>query len=161
MLVEMLLAPTYSFFDRFQPIQNPISAIQIKRGAGALLYCEGVSVMDNLSDMLVGKQRPEGNGPTGTKIDFMNMRKVQSVDGLTEKIVANPPSEKERGIDRLIKGLVDLLPKPDGIWRVEDRVKWLRLAADIFDLGYKANDGQSVEISIVALKQVPANPPTS
>jgi len=117
--------------------------------------------MDNLSDMLVGKQRPEGNGPTGTKINFMNMRKVQSVDGLTEKIVANPPSEKERGIDRLIKGLVDLLPKPDGIWRVEDRVKWLRLAADIFDLGYKANDGQSVEISIVALKQAPANPPTS
>ena len=48
-----------------------------------------------------------------------------------------------------------------GIWRVEDRVKWLRLAADIFDLGYKANDGQSVEISIVALKQAPANPPTS
>lgn len=124
--------------------------------------------MDNLSDMLLGKQRPEGNGPTGTKIDFMNMRKVQSVDGLTEKvdgltekIVANPPSEKERGIDRLIKGLVDLLPKPDGIWRVEDRVKWLRLAADIFDLGYKANDGQSVEISIVALKQASANPPTS
>ena len=157
----MLLSPTHSFFDRFQPIQNPISAIRIKRGAGALLYCEGVSVMDNLSDMLVGKPRPEGNGPTGTKIDFMNMRKVQSVDGLTEKIVAIPPSEKERGIDRLIEGLVDLLPKPGGIWRVEDRVKWLRLAADIFDLGYKANDGQSVEISIVALKQAPANPPTS
>ena len=53
------------------------------------------------------------------------------------------------------------MAKPDGIWRVEDRVKWLRLAADIFDLGYKANDGQSVEISIVALKQAPANPPTS
>ena len=34
MLVEMLLAPIYFFFDRFQPIQNPISAIQIKRGAG-------------------------------------------------------------------------------------------------------------------------------
>ena len=117
--------------------------------------------MDDLSDMLVGKQRPEGNGPSGTKIDFTNMRKVQTVDGLTEKIVANPPFEKERGIDSLIKGLVDLLPKPDGIWRVEDHVKWLRLAADIFDLGYKANDGQSVEISIVALKQAPANPPTS
>ena len=117
--------------------------------------------MDHLSDMLVGKQRPEGNGPTGTKIDFMNMRRVQSVDSLVERVVASPPSGKERGIDHLIKGLVELLPKPDGIWRVEDRVKWLRLAADIFDLGYKANDGQSVEISIVALKQAPANPPTS
>ena len=159
MLVEMLLAPTYSFLTDFSQYKTRFQPYKLSVGRGP--NCEGVSVMDNLSDMLVGKQRPEGNGPTGTKIDFMNMRKVQSVDGLTEKIVANPPSEKERGIDRLIKGLVDLLPKPDGIWRVEDRVKWLRLAADIFDLGYKANDGQSVEISIVALKQAPANPPTS
>ena len=115
--------------------------------------------MDNL--MLGGKQRPDGNGPVGNKFDFMNMRRRQSVDPLTETLIASPPSEKERGIDRLIEGLVDLLPKPDGIWRVEDRVKWLRLAADIFDVGYKANDGQSVEISIVALKQATANPPMS
>ena len=89
------------------------------------------------------------------------MRKRQSVDRLTETLIGSPPSERERGIDRLIEGLVDLLPKPDGIWRVEDRVKWLRLAADIFDLGYKANDGQSLEISIVALKQAPATTPLS
>ena len=61
--------------------------------------------MDNLSDMLVGKPRPEGNGPTGTKIDFMNMRRVQSVDGLTEKFVANPPSERSAGSIVLSRGL--------------------------------------------------------
>jgi hypothetical protein len=104
-LVEMLLAPTHSFFDRFQPTQNPISAIQKKRWAGGLLYREGVSVMDNLSDMLVGKQRPEGNGPTGTKIDFMNMRKLQSADVLTEKIVQIRRRVRSAGSLILSKGL--------------------------------------------------------
>jgi hypothetical protein len=43
------------------------------------------------------------------------------------------------------------------VWRIEDRVKWLRLAADIFDVGYKAGDGELGEISIVAVKQVAAD----
>jgi hypothetical protein len=53
---------------------------------------------------------------------------------------------------------VDLLPKPDSVWTIEDRAKWLRLAAGIFDLGYKSVDGEYDDISIVPVKQVGAKP---
>ena len=65
-------------------------------------------------------------------------------------------ADYERRIDNLIRGLVDLLPKPDGIWPLDDRAKWLRLAAGIFDLGYKADDGEHREISIATTNCQPA-----
>ena len=46
-----------------------------------------------------------------------------------------------------------LLPKRDAIWPLRERVKWLRLAAGIFDLGYKASDGEQREINISVVKQ--------
>jgi 3-methyladenine DNA glycosylase AlkD len=39
--------------------------------------------------------------------------------------------------DPLIQALVDKLPKPNSIWSLEDRAKWLRAAAIIFNLVYK------------------------
>ena len=55
-----------------------------------------------------------------------------------------------------------VLPKRGGIWPLEDRAKWLRLAAGIFDLGYKERDGaHSQEISIAVVKQEAANRPIS
>ena len=120
--------------------------------------------MDSISDFLSRKLQPEGNGPLDKRTDFMNMRKLEPNDSLIETLRSSHAShtvESERGIDRLIRGLVDLLPKPDGIWPLEDRVKWLRLAAGIFDVGYKAVDGEHGEISIVAVKQVAAKPPMS
>jgi hypothetical protein len=42
------------------------------------------------------------------------------------------------------------------MWSAEDRVKWLRLAADIFEVGYMPGDSASTEISIVAVSQVSA-----
>jgi hypothetical protein len=39
--------------------------------------------------------------------------------------------------DPLIQGLVARLPKPDSVWSLEDRGKWLRAAAVIFSLVYK------------------------
>ena len=80
------------------------------------------------------------------KTDFMNMREVQSAQVLKEQ--ARPTADYERGIDNLIRGLVDLLPKAGSDWSLDDRAKWLRLAAGIFDLGYKAGDGKDREISI-------------
>jgi len=52
------------------------------------------------------------------------------------------PSEAEPSKlpDPLIQALVDKLPKPDSIWFLEDRVKWLRAAAIIFNLVYKAGE---------------------
>jgi hypothetical protein len=85
------------------------------------------------------------------KADFMNMRKVQPTQALTEK--APSAADYERGIDNLIRGLVDLLPKPGSNWTLDDRAKWFRLAAGIFDLGYKAGEGKDQEISIAFVAQ--------
>src|ERR671919_3117593 len=103
----------------------------------------------DLSNMVGRKQAPAANGPLHARTDFMNLRKLHLSDNLTEKCSqARHAADYERGIDSLIRGLVDLLPKPDSIWPVDDRAKWLRLAAGIFDLGYKAGDGEHREISI-------------
>jgi len=39
--------------------------------------------------------------------------------------------------DPLIQALVNKLPKPNSVWSNEDRAKWLRAAAIIFNLVYK------------------------
>jgi hypothetical protein len=106
----------------------------------------------NLSDVVRHKQASEDNGLLELtdpleKSDFMNMRKVQPAQVLTEK--ARTTADYERGIDNLIRGLVDLLPKAGSDWPLDERAKWFRLAAGIFDLGYKAaGDGKDREISI-------------
>lgn len=50
--------------------------------------------------------------------------------------------------DLLIRGLVNRLPKPDSTWSLDNRAKWLRTAASIFGLVYKASDNERREISI-------------
>jgi hypothetical protein len=45
--------------------------------------------------------------------------------------------------DPLIQALVKKLPKTGTVWSVEDRAKWLRAAAIIFNLVYKAPEGES------------------
>jgi hypothetical protein len=105
-----------------------------------------------MSDMLNDKYR---DGPPDTRTDFMNMRKFQPRDGLKEKLLS--AQANEAAVDNLIRGIVDLLPKCDGIWSLDDRAKWLRLAAGIFDLGYKSDEGEQREISIAVVK--PKLPP--
>ena len=61
--------------------------------------------------------------------------------------------------DPLIQGLVDRLPKPDSPWSLADRVKWLRTAANIFVLIYKAGDGEGREIRLVLAKDETADRP--
>ena len=113
----------------------------------------------NLSDVVSHKQASEDNGLLELsdpleKTDFMNMRKVQPAQVLKEQ--ARPTADYERGIDNLIRGLVDLLPRPGSDWSLDDRAKWFRLAAGIFDLGYKAGDGNDREISITFVTHGPA-----
>jgi hypothetical protein len=52
------------------------------------------------------------------------------------------PSEAESSKlpDPLIQALVDKLPKPNTIWSIDDRAKWLRAAAIIFNLVYKPGE---------------------
>lgn len=69
------------------------------------------------------------------------------------------PEADDHGItDLLIQGLLDRLPKPNAIWSLEDRAKWLRTAASIFGLVYKSNDGDQRELGVVLLKPDAANP---
>jgi hypothetical protein len=107
--------------------------------------------------------KPEGNGGLD-KTDFMNLRRLQPRESLQEKLLsvrANPSAREDSdvretpsvqanpaAIDSLVRGLVDLLPRPDDVWPLDDRAKWLRLAAGIFDLGYKVGDGEDRHISI-------------
>jgi hypothetical protein len=113
----------------------------------------------NLSDVVSHKQASKDKGVLELtdplkKTDFMNMRKVQPAQVLKEQ--ARPTADYERGIDNLIRGLVDLLPKAGSDWSLDDRAKWFRLAAGIFDLGYKAGDGSDREISIAFVTHGPA-----
>ena len=54
------------------------------------------------------------------------------------------PSEAEPSKlpDPLIQALVDKLPRPDSIWSIDDRAKWLRAATMIFNLVYKLDEAK-------------------
>jgi hypothetical protein len=67
---------------------------------------------------------------------------------------AQPPGTEadDRITDLLIQGLLDRLPKPNALWSLEDRAKWLRTAASIFGLVYKSSDGEQRELSVVLVK---------
>ena len=113
--------------------------------------------MDSLSEYFSRTQASEGNGTHDKSSNFMNLRNTPKETRGTLR-GSGHTSDYGRGIDCLIRGLVDLLPKPDSVWSIEDRSKWLRLAAGIFDLGFKSVDGEYDEISIVPVKQVAAKP---
>ena len=114
----------------------------------------------NLSDVVRLKQASKDDPLELTnpveKTDFMNnRRKVQPAQVLTEK-ARTTTAENERGINNLIQGLVDLLPKPGSDWSLDDRAKWFRLAVGIFDLGYKTGDVKDREIHIALVVHEPA-----
>jgi hypothetical protein len=48
---------------------------------------------------------------------------------------------------------VERLPKPNGIWSLDDRAKWLRTAASIFDLVYKVGDGERRQVNLAFVRQ--------
>ncbi|MBV9783978.1 MAG: hypothetical protein JO264_09180 [Acidisphaera sp.] len=76
----------------------------------------------------------------------------------TTKPIELPPEqradEKSGGgggkppLDPLLRGLVDRLPTADTEWGLEDRVKWLQTAANIFDLIYKGGGGIKIEAAM-------------
>jgi hypothetical protein len=85
-------------------------------------------------------------------MNLLNVQKLQLNPSLTDRLFsaqASHAAEYDHGIDNLLQGLVDLLPRPNRIWMPNDRVKWLRLATAIFDLSYKAGDDRDREINIV------------
>ena len=57
-------------------------------------------------------------------------------------------TEPSKTCDPLIQALVDKLPKPDDIWPVGDRAKWLKAAAMAFNLLYKTGQGDEADLRI-------------
>ena len=55
--------------------------------------------------------------------------------------------------DPLIRALVDKLPKPNTIWPIDDRAKWLKAVAMAFNLIYKTSEREEQQ-SPSALKAV-------
>jgi hypothetical protein len=86
-----------------------------------------------------------------SKSDFLNSRKVQSRTSLSDKLLS--AKAKPAAIDTLIHGLVELLPPPESVWPLDDRAKWLRVAAGIFELGYKPGDAERMDINIVLVNE--------
>jgi len=56
--------------------------------------------------------------------------------------------------DPLIRALVDKLPKPNTIWPIDDRAKWLKAAAMAFNLIYRANEREEQQSPSAPLKSV-------
>jgi hypothetical protein len=78
--------------------------------------------------------------------------RLDAGDSLTKKLLVAQQSKTEAvengATDLLLRGLVDRLPKPDGIWPLDERAKWLRTAVSIFDLVYETSQGEEREISV-------------
>jgi hypothetical protein len=88
--------------------------------------------------------------------------RVEPSETLTAKLLVTQKSDAEQSVaeepefgrsDLLIRGLVERLPKPNGIWSLNDRAKWLRTAASIFDLVYTVGDGEARQLSIAFVRQ--------
>jgi hypothetical protein len=50
--------------------------------------------------------------------------------------------------DPLIQALVDKLPKPGTIWSIDDRARWLKVAAMAFNLTYRTDEGNEADLKI-------------
>jgi hypothetical protein len=57
-------------------------------------------------------------------------------------------AERTDACDPLIQALVGKLPKPNSIWSLEDRAKWLRAAAMAFNLVYKPDESGDTDLKI-------------
>jgi hypothetical protein len=85
-----------------------------------------------------------------TRIDALNERscliartaEADDTPVLTLVDTAEPNDAIEKA-DPLLQALVDKLPKPNAIWSIEDRAKWLKAAAMAFNLIYKTRESET------------------
>jgi hypothetical protein len=85
----------------------------------------------------------------------MNMSDVRTrveggtpaLNGRSRLVMRNAESDAESSVlpDPLIQALVDRLPKPNALWSIDDRAKWLRAAAILFNLVYRTDVGERKE----------------
>jgi len=70
-----------------------------------------------------------------------------SVLTLVDPPEPSAPEASERP-DPLIQALVDKLPKPNTIWSIDDRARWLKTAAMAFNLVYRTDEGHEPDLKI-------------
>jgi hypothetical protein len=113
-----------------------------------------------ISELAGPKPRRDGDAALNARSRLMMSRAPS--ESLTAKLLVAQQGDADEAddgrVDLLIRGLVDRLPKPNGIWSLDDRAKWLRTAASIFDLVYQAGDGELREITVAFAKSGPERP---
>lgn len=75
--------------------------------------------------------------PAGAGADTPPVEEKKDVSEKEKNGGGGPPT----GLHPFIQGLLQTLPIPDTDWSMQDRVKWLQTAANIFDLIYKGEGG--------------------
>jgi hypothetical protein len=109
-----------------------------------------------IAKMAGPKPSPQESDAATNAKRHLTMPRVETGETLAARLLVARQADTEpaRGkTDLLLQGLVDRLPKPDASWSLEDRAKWLRTAALVFDLVYKGEDGERREISVGLAKQ--------
>ena len=105
--------------------------------------------MSSLSEIVGQKHTSQDNRSETTSFVTQESERAP----LAAKVSTKARGDKQddsRPTDLLIEGLVDRLPKPNGLWPLAEREKWLRTAASVFDLIYKIPDEERGEICITA-----------
>jgi hypothetical protein len=110
-----------------------------------------------VSDMPIAMREPRQAGESASNArSWIATPSVQQKDSLVTKLLVaqkNDAGEAAASTDLLIQGLMERLPKANGVWSLEDRAKWLRTGVSIFDLVYQADHGDHREIGIVLANQ--------
>jgi hypothetical protein len=105
-----------------------------------------------ISEVPIAMREPRQADETASNArSRLTMSGAQQRDSLTAKLLVaqkNDAGEASASTDLLIQGLMERLPKTNGVWSLEDRAKWLRTAVSIFDLVYKADDGEHRDIGV-------------
>jgi hypothetical protein len=95
--------------------------------------------------------KPEGDIAPAER-SHLTMPRADAGETLTARLLvarkAAALEPDQATTDLLLQGLVDRLPKPDATWSLDERAKWLRTAASVFDLVYKRGDGEKKEINV-------------
>ena len=86
----------------------------------------------NLTATLLGAQQSKREPTDSAKPE---------TSGILELVHVAPEPTGCAMSESLVQGLMNRLPKPDSVWSLDDRGKWLRAAAVIFTLVYKTDEG--------------------
>jgi hypothetical protein len=87
-----------------------------------------------------------------TRVDSLNERSglvTRSVEPQETPVLTFVDTAEEtcEMPDPLIQALVDKLPKPNTIWPIDDRAKWLKAVAMAFNLIYKTSEREEQQSS--------------